>query len=400
MSVLRVFALMGIFILSTLAWLVLGSVSTWRSMDRGFNLDSQVESLWGGRVVQKAPMFYVKVPGSQRVRAVMPSANKVLVDLDLAHRRKGLIWYATYAVDFDASYRIVNDDPVEQHVHVLFAFPAQDATYDNFALWVDGQPREAQLDTREGLHEIITLAPGEAQTLRVRYRTRGIGDWRYQLSGEYGRVKDLFMQVSTNFRNVDFSETSLSPMTSEPIEGGLLLTWKAQDLITTRGVGLVMPDKINPGPLSARMSFFAPVCLLFFFVLISALGILRKISIHPMHYLFVAAGFFAFHLLFAYLIDIINIHLAFVLSSTVSMALVSFYLAGALGRQFPWSWAFAGQMLYLVLFSYSFFLEGMTGLTVTIGSILTLALIMRLTLKTNWTTVFTAKEGTPPSVSV
>ena len=46
------------------------------------------------------------------------------------------------------------------------------------------------------------------------------------------------------------------------------------------------------------------------------------------------------------------------------------------------------QLIYLVLFSYSFFLQGMTGLTVTIASILTLVVLMFLTAKTDWQTVF------------
>ena len=42
------------------------------------------------------------------------------------------------------------------------------------------------------------------------------------------------------------------------------------------------------------------------------------------------------------------------------------------------------QMVYLVLFSYSFFLENLTGLTVAIGSVLTLAMLMVLTARIKW----------------
>jgi inner membrane protein involved in colicin E2 resistance len=107
-----------------------------------------------------------------------------------------------------------------------------------------------------------------------------------------------------------------------------------------------------------------------------------------MHYLFVTAGFFAFHLLFAYLVDLVNVHLAFTASTITSVGLVTLYLRSALGPRFPWKLAALGQIVYLVLFSYSFFLEGMTGLTVTIGSVLTLAGLMYATAKLDWTTVF------------
>ena len=111
-----------------------------------------------------------------------------------------------------------------------------------------------------------------------------------------------------------------------------------------------------------------------------------------MHYLFITAGFFAFHLLFAYLVDLINIHLSFFISAIVSVALVILYLSVALGKSFPWKIAAAGQLFYLVLFSYSFFLKGVTGLTVTIGSIITLAVLMTMTAGLNWDNVFVKKQ--------
>lgn len=388
MSAKRIAVIILIFLLGVAGWLILGSTSTFRSAGLGSSLHYQVRNLWGGPVLQQAPQFYVKVPGSKRVRHILPVANSIKADLNLQHRRKGLLWYSTFTVDFDATYRIKNEDPVVQKVHLNFMLPSSSATYDKFSVWLDEELHEVQLDSAQGIREIIELNPGEQRSLRVSYRTRGLDEWSYQLVGKQARVKNLFMQVYTNFQDVDFSQTSLSPMMTEVLENGTLLTWQADDLLTSQGVGVVMPELVNPGPLSARMSFFAPVCLLFFFVLVTALGVLRRVEIHPMHYLFVTAGFFAFHLLFAYLIDLINVHLAFLLSAGVSLGLVTFYLSNALDHRFPWKWAMTGQFLYLVLFSYSFFLEGMTGLTVTIGSIITLAVLMKLTAKINWGEVF------------
>ena len=147
--------------------------------------------------------------------------------------------------------------------------------------------------------------------MKLTYRTRGLREWFYQLAAWSGRVEGLSLSVVTNFEAIDFPEGSLSPMSIERADGATTMRWEAEDLITRQNVGITMPERVNPGPVSTRMSFFAPVCLLFFFVLITALCVLKRIDIHPMHYLFVTAGFFAFHLLFAYLVDLINIHLAF-----------------------------------------------------------------------------------------
>jgi hypothetical protein len=48
------------------------------------------------------------------------------------------------------------------------------------------------------------------------------------------------------------------------------------------------------------------------------------------------------------------------------------------------------QLFYLVLFSYSFFLKGLTGLTLTVGGIVTLGLIMYLTAGVDWSLVMSS----------
>jgi hypothetical protein len=103
-----------------------------------------------------------------------------------------------------------------------------------------------------------------------------------------------------------------------------------------------------------------------------------------MNYFFLAAAFFAFHLLLAYLVDHISIHVAFLLASMVSIGLVVSYLRLVAGMRFAVREAGIAQFIYLVLFSYAFFFKGFTGLAVTIGSILTLFVAMQATGRLNW----------------
>jgi inner membrane protein involved in colicin E2 resistance len=103
-----------------------------------------------------------------------------------------------------------------------------------------------------------------------------------------------------------------------------------------------------------------------------------------MNYFFLATAFFAFHLLLAYLVDHISIHLAFVICSIVSVFLVVSYLRLVVGMRFAAVEAGGAQFLYLVLFSYAFFFKGFTGLAITIGSILTLFAVMQTTGRINW----------------
>ena len=46
------------------------------------------------------------------------------------------------------------------------------------------------------------------------------------------------------------------------------------------------------------------------------------------------------------------------------------------------------QVIYLVLFSYAFFIPGFTGLAITIGCIMTLFVVMQLTARVRWSERF------------
>jgi hypothetical protein len=54
------------------------------------------------------------------------------------------------------------------------------------------------------------------------------------------------------------------------------------------------------------------------------------------------------------------------------------------------------QLVYLVLFSYAFFFKGFTGLAITIGAIITLFVVMKLTGRINWQEKF-ARDGLQPA---
>jgi len=145
-----------------------------------------------------------------------------------------------------------------------------------------------------------------------------------------------------------------------------------------------MPQKLQPGPLAGEISYFAPVSLFFFFFVMLVITTIRGVQLHTVNYFFLACAFFAFHLLMAYLVDHISIHLAFAISSAVSIFLVVSYLRLVVGMRFAVVEAGIAQFIYLVLFSYAFFFEGFTGLAITIGSILTLFVMMQMTGKIRW----------------
>src|SRR5207248_10931779 len=183
---------------------------------------------------------------------------------------------------------------------------------------------------------------------------------------------DLHLLVKTDFAGFDFPENSLSPTEKRESAEGWELKSDYQNLLSQFNIALKMPQKLQPGPLAGRISYFAPVSLFFFFFLVFILSTLRGIDLHPMNYFFLACAFFAFHLLLAYLCDHVSIHQAFVISSAVSILLVVSYLRLAANSRFAVVDAGIAQLIYLVLFSFAFFFDGFTGLVITIVAILML----------------------------
>ena len=73
------------------------------------------------------------------------------------------------------------------------------------------------------------------------------------------------------------------------------------------------------------------------------------------------------------------------------MALVLSYLRAIAGGRRLLVITGAAQIVFLVLFSYAFFLEGFTGLTITLGAIVTLFVLMQATASVSWNDVLAPK---------
>ena len=264
-----------------------------------------------------------------------------------------------------------------------FPLPTQNAVYDGLLLKVNDVPLKFSTNANIVAGD-FTVAPHGVARFSAAYHSQGMDNWRYSFGENVSSVRDFQLEMSTNFKRIDFPDSTLSPTRKQETNDGWKLTWDYKNLISGFQIGMKMPDKLQPGPLAGKISFFAPVSLFFFFFVMFILCTIRGIEGHPMNYFFLAAAFFAFHLLLAYLVDHLSIHLAFVICSAVSIFLVVSYLRLVVGSKFAMREAALAQFIYLVLFSYAFFFEGFTGLSITIGAIVTLFVAMQTTGRINW----------------
>ncbi len=400
----RLFASAVIWLGCTVAWVVLGATVLFRTDESSGDMQREVHGLWGPPGEQAPPratfsqrrvteevVVEQSATGERTTKTIQKEslvdvplgldASDIDVSLLLEHRRKGLMWFPTYVVGFRGSFSFVNDSAEAQEVTIAFPLRSGDGgtTFDAFNIAdSSGKPVNFRIDGAQARF-VDHFEKGAEKRYVVSYKTRGTSSWRYALTQGTGRVQNLRFAMRTNFADVDFPADSISPTrhgrTAEGWEG----EWRFESLISAAPIGVELPQLLNPGPLASKVTFFAPVSLLFFFFVIAVLAQARGREMHPMHYFLLGCTFFAFHLLFAYLVDHLPLVSSFAIASGVSVFLVVSYARLFVGWKFALREMALAQLLYLVLFSATFFWEGFTGLAITVGAILTLFFVMQVT---------------------
>lgn len=410
----RLFGIFVVFCIAGLGWLGLAGVTSSRTSGTGSELSGRVADLWGTTQSQAAPTFTqrwytpqvtekVTDHGKERTTEMVqqllpmePSSSRINVDLELDSRRKGLIWFPLYNVTFDGVWTYVHHGE-PRILDLAFAFPDSTGVYESFHFLVDGVDQGAAVKPQNGqVGYAMNVVEGQTVTLAVGYRSRGQNMWMYRPSASVGNIADFQLDMTTDFAAIDFPQMTLSPSNKVQTDKGWSLTWAFPRVVTGYGIGMVMPEPVQPGELATELAITAPLSLGFFFLWIFAIGVLRKIEVHPINYLFLAGAFFAFDLLFSYTADRLPVEQAFALASVTSVFLVVSYLRLVVGPRFAFVEAGLAQLLYQVGFALAHFWEGFTGLTITVLAVVTLFALMQMTGRVKWAEVLAEKPKATP----
>jgi hypothetical protein len=317
----RIFALVVIFVFATVAWAILGATIFTRTYGLDESLKSRVTSTWGDVQTQGPPSAsyeHVTQEKQETVDAWGRTQTKMVtikntiqlpvdstranVALNLEHRQKGLLWYSTYKVAFAGEYTFRNSSGEDHDVTFNFPLPAEQAMYDNVVFWLDGVPVDFK-NVGNAVQATQRVAAGKTALLKAGYASQGMDRWNYKFSSEIAQVRDFQLTMSTNFKDIDFPDNTLSPSQKRETADGWQLEWNYKALLSGYQIGMIMPEKLQPGPLAGRISLFAPVSLFFFFFLVFIITTISGVDIHPMNYFFLAAAFFAFHLLMDFIVE-------------------------------------------------------------------------------------------------
>src|SRR5467141_3180733 len=280
----RIGAIIAIFVCTALAWAILGSTVFYRTYNAESGLSGRVASTWGAPQAQAPPAIArewqeektveVEEKGKKTTRMekqthsepVKIDASRVAATLHIDYRQKGLLWFSTYKVDFDGAYTFQNPTLREEEFVFQLPFPAQQAVYDNVQLLLDDKPLALTFIGSQAVAR-TRLAAGAKSVLHAAYRSQGLDNWKYTFAREnangsgkeISQARDFRLPVKTDFSGFDFPDNSLSPTEKRQTANGWELEWNYQNLVSGFDIALKMPQKLQPGPLAGRISYFAPV---------------------------------------------------------------------------------------------------------------------------------------------
>ncbi|MEK6793826.1 MAG: inner membrane CreD family protein [Spirochaetota bacterium] len=415
MSVKQILAIGLIFLGLFAAWMILGVTDSLRTKESTGKMSAEVNNLFGGRQCISSPGFYYYekklrpmlnvngLPVTNAQGAVIKewrdepvsialASSDITADFHMDPRKKGLLWFPTYRVRYAAHYTARNTTSYGRQVYAKIPLGSSDVVYDAMRITVNGA-------VKEGYTEVLCAhIPADGiMDVSLSYTTTGTGEWFYLLnpqSSSAEEIKNFSLVMTTDFKDIDFPNGGyLSPVKKEATSTGWKLFWTYSSAVTGKNIGLSMPEKQTPGEIASRITFFAPVPMLFYFFILVILSVIMKVRLHPMNYFFIGAAFFAFNLILSYFSDQMPIGLAFAIASVVSIVLVSSYLRIFTTTLFAFVFSPLAQIVYLITFSFSFFFKGTTGFMLTIVSVITLFVLMQLTGKIDWGMVFSRPSG-------
>lgn len=411
MSVKKLIAITFIYMCAFVAWMVLGVSNETRTNKSFQKLESEVVSLYGDALIITAPECYSKVlkfkeelinGKKEKVEYYEKSDYELLksdikININLDQRKKGNLWFPTFKAVYNAEYEFnveKGQENKDSKYYIYTTLGSSNSIYNNIQLSINDEKMQSAIPLIR--KKEMEIAPFEKDVVKfsISYECSGMENLSYFISRnveDISQINDFSLTMITDFKNYDFPQNTMSPVEKKELENGYELIWRYNKSVTGKDIGIVIPNKLNPGTIVSRVTFFAPVSLLFFFIVLFIFSVLLGIDLHPMNYFFLAATFFSFHLMYSYFSDHLNIYLTFVIASAVSLFLTVTYLRIFTPKKLAYLYAPLIQIIYLIVFSYSFFFKGITGVIVTICSVITLFILMQTTAKINWENVFNKK---------
>jgi hypothetical protein len=198
------------------------------------------------------PPMYRDVTEQQFVPQNSVRRFRGTVDLTLSEHEKGYALYNGYLIDARFVYDIVNDSRYETQATFDFPLSPGQTLYENFSIMVDGEDISQDLRFSSDLVQWTTaFHPLQPHQIIISYHSRGMETFYFQIPSQR-QIKDFVLTVGVDRLPVsllNYPDGTLTPTRVEPTADGLgsVLTWEFDNAITVAGMGVALPQPVQPG---------------------------------------------------------------------------------------------------------------------------------------------------------
>ncbi|OPZ88185.1 MAG: hypothetical protein BWY76_00081 [bacterium ADurb.Bin429] len=298
---------------------------------------ASVESIWGRPHVQRDLTVYhtYLVPVTEEVRdqfgrivtrtrmetreAPQNSITRTRGDVTLtrSERQKGTARYPGFTLDVAFDYTVKNFADRRTDAHFTFPLSPGQTMFDGFTVRVNGEDMSSRLlFDPYAVTWTLPMNPGQVENVSVTYRSRGLRRFYYQVS-DVRELRDFLLVLrlpDIPLRDVNYPEGCITPTTRKAEGTGSVLEWQLDRALTTRGMGIALPQPAQPGAQVARVLGTAWRGGMLLLVTVALTAIVLGTGFHPLRLLLLGAVFVG----------------EFMLMAAVSDYVPSFWLAWAL----------------------------------------------------------------------
>ncbi len=343
-------------------------------------------------------------------RSGLPPVNidstDATVVLTVGYRQAEGSYVTTYEAAFDAKYRVRAPDVQRKGVRIAVAFPFPNgcSTVSGPKLLVNDKEDEDRTSySIAGIRWVGWFKPKETKTIAIAYTARGEGSYQYALDKNRLSRKFRFLVTVRGIEpghQVEIPAESLQPnprfdvaQRGEPVEPqsqttpkGVQYVWDHNGLLTTKDIIIHFPAKESPTALAQRVGRnaakllpvlrFAPLFLVLYLGALLLTGLPRQDHRYVAETLILLGlAFVAFYPLFIFLAAYVGqatalwgaLGLVVLLSGVYALLSGGPSLAGRVA---------VFECVLLGAFTYGLLEPAITGLMITVGVVLLVALFM------------------------
>ncbi|MDX1957994.1 MAG: hypothetical protein SFU98_05445 [Leptospiraceae bacterium] len=359
-----------------------------------------VNEIWGGSIVQDPPTltYAGKVTEEyqntttgefkERVKSVDEGlafeSQKIFIKIHKNIRQKGLLSFPGYNLDFVGTYKIKNIRNKVSNVKFYLALPLYAGNITDISIEMDGKPYKGDTNLANGVDWSGLMNADEEHEIKITYKAQGTGSFSYSLAATKLEIKELLVQVETDFTHYTVPDLAMVPSTIDSDSKLTKLNWNTKNLITGQNISLSFEIPGNYGKVASKLYFYSPLALLLFVGMIVLFTVAKQTHLHPMQYLFLIASFTIFYLLGSYLISYMSIILGILTSLIISTGIMLYYAKLINKGNFLIGLIGASALIFQWFFSIAFFFPEHTGLLITIASVLAFIGLLKSTAEVNW----------------